>query len=272
MSVQPVSIRAALCLALMAAFAAPAPASASGKAGKSFNSNDLCGNIILRTEWRRGIPARLLGAISIAESGRFDRRSRATIAWPWTVNAGGDARYYGTKKQAIAGVRQLKARGVRNIDVGCMQVNLMHHPKAFANLEAAFDPATNVAYAAHYLKKLHGKTGSWVKAVASYHSSVLRRGHPYMLRVLKIWVKRPGTTRPTQLANARANRQVAAKPRPTGKTRQARRPSASLVRRVNIERTAKAKRKWAEVLVRRKRFAEWLTRRQAERRAKRDPS
>ena len=34
-------------------------------------------------------------------------------------------------------------RGVRQVDVGCMQINLQSHPHAFASLEDAFDPGSN---------------------------------------------------------------------------------------------------------------------------------
>lgn len=257
--------------ALFAAIIVATPGPAASTALMSLHSNDLCAGLIQRTERSRGIPARLLSAISLAESARLDPRSKATIAWPWTVNAGGDARYYATKAQAIAGVRRLKASGVRNIDVGCMQVNLMHHPKAFKNLEAAFDPATNVAYAARFLKELHGKSGSWVSAVASYHSKDVRRGHPYMLRVLKIWMSPPGGKATTRLAGLRSTRQ-AGSARPTKRSPGGNWRSASLVARAASLRTAKPRRKWSEVVARRKRFAELLGRRLAARRAKRDPS
>ena len=45
-----------------------------------------------------------------------------------------------TRQQAVAAVQALQARGVRSIDVGCLQVNLMYHPIAFASLDDAFDP------------------------------------------------------------------------------------------------------------------------------------
>ena len=41
-----------------------------------------------------------------------------------------------------------RAQGARSIDVGCMQVNLLHHADAFASLEQAFDPVANARYAA----------------------------------------------------------------------------------------------------------------------------
>ena len=54
----------------------------------------------------------------------------------------------------MAAVRAMQANGVRSIDVGCGQINLMYHPDAFPNLELAFDPQANAAYAARFLKAL----------------------------------------------------------------------------------------------------------------------
>ncbi|MDZ7712446.1 MAG: hypothetical protein U5L06_04740 [Rhodovibrio sp.] len=71
--------------------------------------------------------------------------------------AEGRGRYLPSKAAAIAEVRDLQARGVSNIDVGCMQVNLHWHGDAFESLEQAFDPAYNVAYAAAFLLDLAGQ-------------------------------------------------------------------------------------------------------------------
>jgi len=267
------------CLLTLALAGIAAPALGSGRiANKAFHNNALCAPAIARAERRLNIPARLLRAISLAESGRYDRRRKATIAWPWAVNAAGNANYYPTKALAIAAVRKLRARGARNIDVGCMQVNLMHHPKAFRDLNAAFDPATNVAYAAAFLKRLHARSGSWIDAVAAYHSQLANHGNPYMLRVLRIWVDRRHRTRPTQLAARRPKlrrksglaRRVARSTARGPKHRTKRQPSrsASLVRRARALDPASPKRKWSEVVARRKRFAEWLTKRQAKRQTK----
>ena len=81
-------------------------------------------------------------------------RHRHRHPWPWTVNAEGQGAFYDTKAEAVAAVRAMQARGVRSIDVGCGQINLMHHPDAFASLEQAFDPQANAAYAARFLKEL----------------------------------------------------------------------------------------------------------------------
>jgi len=258
------------CLGLAFAMLAAAPASARGPGSKDMETRDLCASIIARAERRHGIPARLLRAISLAETGRYDARRTAMIAWPWAVNAGGKGRYYPSKSKAIAAVERLRARGARNIDVGCMQVNLMHHPKAFADLKTAFDPARNVAYAARFLKDLHARTGSWIDAVAAYHSSLARQGNPYMLRVLRIWVDRRARPNPAVLAAKAAKRPgaIAGRPKPS-RTAAATAPArtASLVRRAGAQSPASVKKAWAKVVARRTRFAEWLARRQAQRQA-----
>jgi Transglycosylase SLT domain len=141
-------------------------------------------NLIERQE---GVPRQLLRAISKIESGRLHQKKRIVMAWPWTVMAEGRGRYLPTKAAAIAEVEGLKARGIRNIDVGCMQVNLHYHPHAFANLNQAFDPVANVAYAAAYLHSLKNEEGSWAKAVARYHSANPGRYKQYRLKVHLAW-------------------------------------------------------------------------------------
>jgi hypothetical protein len=84
-------------------------------------------------------------------------------------------------------VRQLQARGVRIIDVGCMQVNLHHHPNAFASLEQAFDPLTNARYAARFLTELNGGRADWRQAAGHYHSQTPERAGPYREKVLAAW-------------------------------------------------------------------------------------
>ena len=101
------------------------------------------------------LPLRLLGAIAEVESGRPDSAGKVR-PWPWTINVEGRGEFFASKQQAIDAVRAVQAQGVRSIDVGCMQVNLMHHPNAFASLDAAFDPTANALYAARFLNTLYG--------------------------------------------------------------------------------------------------------------------
>lgn len=125
-------------------------------------------------------------AIGVVESGRQDELGGRT-AWPWTINAEGRGAYFDTKAEAIAAVTALRARGVRSIDVGCMQVNLMYHPDAFTSLDDAFDPASNTRYAARFLQRLFAQTGTWPAAAAGYHSLNPELGGPYGRKVVAIW-------------------------------------------------------------------------------------
>lgn len=147
----------------------------------------LCRAEIARVEQETQIPAHLLGAIALVESGRAAPGKWEISAWPWTVMAEGRGRYLPSKQAAIAEVEKLRKRGVRNIDVGCMQVNLRYHPDAFADLEEAFDPAANVAYAARFLTALRHDQGSWSKAVAHYHSATPARHIKYRSKVFAAW-------------------------------------------------------------------------------------
>ena len=139
---------------------------------------ETCAGQTARTERTNGIPHRLLQAIALAESGRWNAERKATIAWPWTVTAEGQGLFFATKAEAIAEVEHLRARGVRNIDVGCMQVNLHYHADAFDDLDEAFDPAHNVAYASTYLKRMYEDRRSWPEA-AAYHSTTPEFAGPY---------------------------------------------------------------------------------------------
>jgi hypothetical protein len=128
-----------------------------------------------------------MAAIGRVESGRRDPGTGEMGAWPWAINAEGAGSYFDNKADAIRAVLGLQAHGVRSIDVGCMQVNLLQHPTAFASLDMAFEPGVNADYAARFLVQLHNQTGDWVKATADYHSGNPWEGNPYAAKVTSIW-------------------------------------------------------------------------------------
>lgn len=155
------------------AFAAPAPLP--------------CGAAILAAEAARHTAPGLLAAIALVESGRMDPQTRRRAPWPWTVTAEGVGTFYPGKREAIGAVQTLQARGVRSIDVGCMQVNLLHHGSAFHDLDEAFDPAANAAYASRFLNGLFARLGTWPKAAAAYHSMTPELGAQYGRLVAAVW-------------------------------------------------------------------------------------
>jgi hypothetical protein len=147
----------------------------------------LCDTAIVSAERAIRLPPRLLAAIAEVESGRPDDDTGTLRPWPWTINAEGRGQFFASKAQAIDAVRTLQAQGVRSIDVGCMQVNLMHHPNAFATLDEAFGPTVNALYAGRFLNTLYGVSGSWLQATAAYHSETPAIGADYRRRVMARW-------------------------------------------------------------------------------------
>ena len=147
----------------------------------------LCEAAAASAETTAHLPARMLEAISLTETGRFDAASGRVRPWPWSINANGEGHVFATRDDAIAAVRALQAQGVASIDVGCMQVNLMYHPDAFANLEQAFDPVSNARYAAQFLNVLYAGGHDWSHAIAAYHSETPALGDAYRLLVLARW-------------------------------------------------------------------------------------
>jgi hypothetical protein len=143
----------------------------------------LCDAAIARAERTHTLPPGLLGAIGRVESGRRDPLSGALRPWPWTIDVEGEGHLYDTEAQAIAAVRSFQLQGRRSIDVGCMQVNLVQHPDAFAGLGAAFDPVGNTQYAADLLTQLRQATPDWLTAAGLYHSATPALGLPYRLKV-----------------------------------------------------------------------------------------
>jgi hypothetical protein len=159
----------------------PAPAMAEP------DPTQLCRAAIARAERDAGIPSGLLQAIGQVESGRRNPETGTRGPWPWTLNAEGRGQFFPHREAALAAVRELQARGVRIIDVGCMQVNLHHHPRAFATLEDAFDPTSNARYAARFLGELFTARPDWMTAAGHYHSHTPELAEAYRGRVRTAW-------------------------------------------------------------------------------------
>jgi hypothetical protein len=149
----------------------------------------LCTRHLQHYEREYGIPAHLLSAIASTESGRYHEGLKIKLPWPWTINAEGKGYFFNTKEEAMAAAHSLQARGVVSMDVGCMQVNLYHHPDAFASLSQAFDPENNIAYSASFLRSLYQEEGSWKKAASDYHSKTPQLGNKYIGLVYDSWFK-----------------------------------------------------------------------------------
>lgn len=137
-----------------------------------------------------GIPAGLLYAMSVVESGR------GGVPWPWAINRAGQAVFAPTREDALKLMRDDAGAVREDVAIGCMQIYLKWHVQAFPVPEEVLEPSVNVAYAAHYLRALRDRYGSWVEAVRHYHGSDAAAQTAYLCRVLD-WRVRLGYQRVT---------------------------------------------------------------------------
>ncbi|WP_347990206.1 hypothetical protein [Methylomonas sp. AM2-LC] len=137
---------------------------------------------------RAGINVATLYSMAVQESGM--RWEDGTYRpWPWTLNINDGKnivkkgpRRYQTREEMIIALNQFTTNGVRNIDIGLMQVNLIWHGDKVRNAIDLVDPATNIAVAAEYIKGMKQKDVS--RKVSDYHSPTNReRGMRYVNKV-----------------------------------------------------------------------------------------
>ncbi len=118
------------------------------------------------------IPDGVLETISHIESKKY----------PWAINVQGRSYYFVNKQIAVKVVENLIEKGIRNIDIGCMQINYRVHGKNFRNIEEMFEPRNNVNYSAYFLRKNFEEFRDWQKAISAYHSRTEHLGKLYYSR------------------------------------------------------------------------------------------
>jgi hypothetical protein len=158
----------------------------SSKGDWNVHQSELCTRYFSNFETKEQMPAHLLRSVSLVESGRWSSQTNSAHSWPWTVNIRGKGYYFKDKATAVAKVKETLAKGIRSIDVGCMQINLYFHPEAFESIEQAFEPYHNIKYASEFLAHNYKKEGTWRSAVGRYHSANNKRNKPYTKKVFAI--------------------------------------------------------------------------------------
>lgn len=180
-------LAASTLVALTRAHAMDAPAADARRPTWAETQSGACMDAIAAAQQRHATRPGLLAAIARAESGRPVPPLPGVQPWPWAVNAYGAAMYFDSKAAAVAWTALARQRGVRQTDVGCMQINLQSHPDAFTSLENAFDPAANADYAARFLRRLLADaSGDWDLATGWYHSRTPSLAADYQQRVAAI--------------------------------------------------------------------------------------
>lgn len=157
----------------------------------SFSKRD-CKNLIKQLERENAIPAGLLEAIGAVESEHT----------PYAVNCNGKSKLFTNHEVAKQYVRDLRNKGIIDINIGVLQINYAYHQKQF-KAEDLLDPYNNVPYAAKYLAYLKKIHGSWDKAVKFYHSPVAKYQSMYFSKVMTA-LKQIDKITYTQVFGARA--------------------------------------------------------------------
>ena len=179
-------LRTFTAIAVTVALLAPLPAYARAFTVARQSPAQLCTAAVDEVQQISALPPHLLAAIARVESGRLDPYTRTWQPWPWTINVDGRGYFFDSKAEAVGAVRALETIGITSVDVGCMQINLQQHPRAFASLDTAFDPRMNARYASRFLNELFASTGSWTRAAQWYHSATPALGIPYGQKVMAL--------------------------------------------------------------------------------------
>ena len=110
------------------------------------------------------MPLAVFYAVGLQETG-----TRSGLQ-PFAMNIEGRAVASATLADALRAFGAARGRGAQLIDIGCMQINYRYHGDRFGSVEAMFNPARNVDYAAKFLRDLKAREGSWTLAVARYNA------------------------------------------------------------------------------------------------------
>jgi len=123
-----------------------------------------CEQQMARAARSYGIPLGILYAVGLTETGRRG------VLQPYALAAEGQTVFAKNLREAMVTFEAMRRRGLRLIDIGCMQINYHYHGDKFESVQAMFNPARNVDYAARFLKELKEREGSWTMAVARYNA------------------------------------------------------------------------------------------------------
>ena len=127
-------------------------------------AGNVCEAEMGRASARYGVPLGVLYAVGLTETGK-----RGSLQ-PYAMNIQGQAYFAANAQDVVQTLARSQARGIRLVDLGCMQINHHYHRAKFPSLEAMIDPRQNVEYATRFLKELKEREGSWTLAVARYHA------------------------------------------------------------------------------------------------------
>ena len=150
---------------------------------------EICDKIAREVELRRNLPKNILTSIALVEAGR-KHIDGSVKPWPWSLNHAGKSLFFEKKADALVYLKNNISEEFKNIDVGCMQINVKWHKQHFDSFASMIDPYKNIEYAATFLTELKRIKGSWKDAIKHYHSSTPKLHQKYYAKVEKVWSKK----------------------------------------------------------------------------------
>jgi soluble lytic murein transglycosylase-like protein len=106
------------------------------------------------------------------------------------INVAGKPVIVTNNNEALKVIADAQENGIRNIDMGVMQLNYRWHSNAFANIQEMLNPKRNIEYAAKFLLRLKKEHGTWYAAICNYHSSKPNHQIKYSYKVVMRWGQR----------------------------------------------------------------------------------
>jgi len=137
-----------------------------------------------------GVPAKILYAVALRESGRTAGGKHEP--WPWTLNIAGKGVYYESRLDMFNALMSSLQSGITSIDIGPMQTNWKWQFDRIISPWQITDPTYNTKIGAEILFDHYKKTGDWWVAVGKYHRGSekpkdLQIAKEYAGRVKKTW-------------------------------------------------------------------------------------
>jgi soluble lytic murein transglycosylase-like protein len=119
-----------------------------------------------------GVPAAVLFGVALQESSMlFGSKGRQrAVPWPWTLNIAGDPARLPTRARAEERLGDALRSGIRNVDVGPMQINWRYHGERLGSIRRALDPYWNLRVGAELLAAHFALCRDWHRAVGRYHA------------------------------------------------------------------------------------------------------
>ena len=117
-----------------------------------------------------GVPADILYAVALSESGTVVDALHTRRPWPWTLNVEGTGHFYASRQAAHQALQGFLAEGRRSIDVGLMQVSWRWHRDQLGDLWKALDPDHNLRVGARILATCYRERRDRWDAVGCYHA------------------------------------------------------------------------------------------------------